>query len=81
MRTKQHKVFLITLLVTDQLGISFNDARESSTALSHVIWVLFLLGQYSIKKGCKEKSMSPISWVFYWSRIELNTKEHLWTPL
>ena len=77
MRTKQYKVFLITLLVTGQSGISFNVAWESSAALSHVIWGLSLSGQYSIKKGYKEKTMSPISWVFYWSGIELNTKKHL----
>ena len=34
--------FLIILLVTNLSGISFNAAKESSTALSHILLVLYL---------------------------------------
>ena len=39
---KAVKRFLIILLLTNQSGISFNVARESSTASSHISWVIYL---------------------------------------
>ena len=41
---RAEKIFLIILLATNQLGISFNVARESSTALSYIFWVIYLSG-------------------------------------
>ena len=46
-----------------------------------LFWVMHLSGQCTIKKGYKETTMPHISLVLYWSGIESNTKEHLWTIL
>ena len=50
MSKKLYKTFLIALFAKHQSGISFNAARESSTASSHIFWVIRLSGQYTIKK-------------------------------
>ena len=39
---KAVKNYLIVLLVINQSGISFNAARESLTASSHISWVIYL---------------------------------------
>ena len=67
--------FLIILLVTKQSEISSNDARELSTASWHILWAIYLSGQYTIKEGYKETTKSHISSVLYWLGVERNTKK------
>ena len=46
------KVFnFFYLTCNKQSGISFNATKEWPTASSHIFWVLYLSGQYTIKKG------------------------------
>ena len=73
--------FLILLLVTNQSGTNFNDARQLSTTSLQIFWVLSLSGQYTIKKTYKTTTMSHIYWVLYWSEIESNTKKRVLTAL
>ena len=57
------------------MEIRFNAARESSTASSHILWVICLSGQYTIKECYKETNMPYISWALCWSWIESDTKK------
>ena len=59
----------------------FHAASQSSAALLHIFWVLYLLGQYIFIKGSLEMTQSNISWVLYWSGIEFNTKKYILTTL
>ena len=61
------KSLLLVLLVTNQSGINLNAARESSTASSHIFFlVIHLSGQYDIllKKDIKEQ-LSHMFFEFY----------------
>ena len=50
--------------MTNQLGINFNAARESSTVASHILRDLYLSGQYYIKNNMK-KQLCQIFLEFY----------------
>ena len=52
--------YLNILLVTNQSGIIFIAAREPLTDLSHISQVLYYSGQYTIKKGYSETTLSYI---------------------
>ena len=38
--------------------------RQSTTASSHILWVWYLLGQYTSIKGSSERTLSPIFWFY-----------------
>ena len=54
--------------------------EDNSTASSHILWVIYLPGQYTIEKGSSGTTLSHISWALYWLEIESN-KKHLLTAL
>ena len=64
------KKILIILLVINQSGISFNVVRESSTLSSHIFWVIYLSGQYTIKEG----SFRGNSIIHFWSFILIRNR-------
>ena len=68
------KIFFNHFIVTKESGISFNAARESSTASSHNSWVLKIIRSIYYKKESSETTLSHISWVLYWPGIESNKK-------
>ena len=57
---KALKSSLNILLVTNQSRIIFNAAREPLTASSHILQVLYYSGQYTIKNGYSEATLSYI---------------------
>ena len=61
---KASSCVLITILVTNQSGTSFNAGTKSSTVLSHISWIFCLLRQYFSIKGFLETTLLHISWVF-----------------
>ena len=66
--------FLIILLVTNQSGISYNDARESSTTSSHIFELDIYQDSIQLKKGSSQTTLSTILQVLYLSG-QYTTKE------
>ena len=66
--------FLIILLVTNQSGTNFNVARQSSTALSHICWVLHWSGTCIVQNRSSQIIMLHISWVSGWLGLESKRK-------
>ena len=68
-------------MVWNQSVTNFNVGRKSSTALSHISWVLYLSMQYfSIKENTKKASWH-IALELYWPVTEWNIKGLVWTAL
>ena len=71
---KEVSSFLIILLVTNQSGTNFNVARQSSTALSHICWVLYWSGTCLVQNRSSQIIMLHISWVSGWLGLESKRK-------